>query len=109
MRIPTFNKHEENATTTCRYCNKGKVAATTPLRRCNECRQAKSTDQVEGQVTLGKRQPAAVITEFTDQGGKNEVFVDKRGKEVDNPGYDLASDPRGWEFTRRGVAKRTLV
>lgn len=58
------------------------------MRKVNidKLRRAKYT------VNVSKRTPAAVI----EDANGNKVFVDKFGKEVQDTGYDLKKDPRGW-------------
>ena len=72
------------------------------MRPCKEC-VGKTSES--GGVIVGKRNPAAVIK---DEQGR-EIFVDKSGKEVKNPGYDLKKDPRGWGFTGTKPATRRVI
>lgn len=86
----------------CLFCHKEKVPMKDWNKRCQKCKEVqKKKDEEEQRVLVGRRLPAAVIE--PDSGGK--VFVDKFGKEVDNPGYDLTNDPRGWAYT--GTKPRT--
>lgn len=74
--------------------------------RCPQCRkEQKEKDEQEQRVMVGQRSPAAMIT--TEDG--QTVMVDKFGKEVDNPGYDLKNDPRGWTFSGTRPKKRETI
>jgi hypothetical protein len=93
----------------CLFCKKNEVPLNDWNRRCTECREKqKKKDEIEQQqlaMGIGKRTPAAVIT--LENGEK--VFVDKFGKETDNPGYDLKNDPRGWGFTGKSKPERKII
>lgn len=92
MRTISFHKKEETAL--CLFCKVNRVALKDWNKRCEECRAIrKKEEDEEMSVTVGKRDPAAIIE--TD--GGQEIYVDKFGKEVPNPGYDLSKDPRGWK------------
>lgn len=96
MRTISTNKAE----TLCAYCHKNLVPIGKWNRKCDECKEKAKEKKADVKKTgrgLTTRIPAAVIK--TDDG--TEVFVDKFGKEVDNPGYDLKNDPRGWGFTKK--------
>lgn len=108
MRNPTFNKREVTydaggrmAVSICLFCKKNEVPMSRWNRRCDECRQkqAQKDENEKKQIDMGigKRIPAAVIT--IDNTGQ-KVFVDKFGREIENPGYDLENDPRGWRHTK---------
>jgi hypothetical protein len=102
MRMPTFNKAEPTAI--CIKCKKNTVARSKALRPCSECLK-KNSPTTEVGIAIGHRDPAAVIEPVTGA----EVFVDKFGKEVKNPGYDLKNDPRGWGFTGKHQGKRVVI
>ena len=93
MRNPTFNKLVETAL--CITCKINPVPLSNALRPCDSCRKKKAKTKAQTTLRMGQREPSAIIE--TDNGTK--VFVDKTGKEVSNPGYDLTNDPRGHRFT----------
>lgn len=116
MRTITKNKlHKVSFTkgrqvnSICCFCNKNEVPLKDWNKRCSECREKqKQLDEAEiKEIESGikKREPAAVIT--TEAGQK--IFVDKFGREVDNPGYDLKNDPRGWSKTGILPPDRKLI
>lgn len=109
MRTLTVNRTGQQITSICLFCKKNEVEIEDWNKRCTECRaKQKQKDEIEKQqinVGIGKRMPAAVIT--LDNGQK--VFVDKFGQEVDNPGYDLEHDPRGWSYTGAKQKERTII
>lgn len=77
-------------------------------RKCENCKKKDAiakTKMQEKSATTASRDPAAV---WEDDRG-NQVFVDKYGKPVKNPGYDLDNDPRGWEFTGTKKKKGTII
>lgn len=90
----------------CLFCHKNKVPMRDWNKRCPSCKaEQKKKDEEEQRILIGKREPAAVIK--PEEGG--EVFVDKFGKEVDNPGYDLVNDPRGWKYTGAKRRERQVI
>lgn len=93
MRIVTFNKLTKKPI--CLYCKKNEVEPERWNKKCEECKQQDPEEDPEAGLSVGQRQPAAVWE--NEQG--EQIFVDKFGREVDNPGYDTKSDPRGWQFT----------
>lgn len=96
----------ENQEAVCLFCHKNKVPLQDWNRRCKECKALqKDKDEQEKRVILGSRMPAAVIK--TDNG--EEIFVDKFGDPVENPGYDLKNDPRGWKHTGKLPKERTII
>lgn len=99
MRTISFNKAKMAI---CLRCKTNPVPADRAMRPCRECTTKTSTN---GGVIMGKRQPAAVIK--TEDG--KEIFVDKSGKEVRNPGYDLKKDPRGWDHTGTRPKSRSVI
>lgn len=112
MRMPTFTKPE--LLTLCKYCGKGRVPVTKATRRCSECKGQGEETPGNG-VTLGHRVPAATvkptITKSTGEvtTAPNRAFVDKFGKEIENPGYDLDHDPNGWGFTGTKPIKERIT
>ena len=101
---PSRGRHQ---TSVCLFCNVSEVALKDWNKRCAKCRekQRKIDEAEQKNFSIGQAMPAAVIT--TEDGTK--VFVDKFGREVPNPGYDLENDPRGWSYTRGGNNKKTVV
>ena len=104
MRMPTFNKQEETAV--CMFCKKNRVPLKKWNKPCEDCKakQVKGKTKQNGGVTIGKRLPAAV---WEDENG-NRVFVDKFNKPVQEHGYDLEKDPRGWDKTGK-LRKKTII
>lgn len=93
-------------TAICLFCNQTEVSIQNWNKRCPACKEnQKAKDDEEQRITVGQRMPAARIV--TEDG--REVWVDKFGKEVDNPGYDLRNDPRGWNKTGTQKAKREVI
>lgn len=93
----------------CMFCHKNKVPIEDWNKRCEECRKKQAIKDKEEEARMimtGKRLPAAVLEVGAE---KQEVFVDKFGKEVDNPGYDLKNDPRGWKYTGKIKQNRTMI
>lgn len=86
-----------NQETTCLFCKKNKVLMRDWNKRCAECKAQIRAEEEKAEIQMGikHRMPAAVIT--TEKG--HRVFVDKFGEELDNPGYDLENDPRGYKHT----------
>lgn len=78
----------------CSFCGEGLVSVARWNMRCSTCKSNNNTKTYNA-VTVSKRDPSAII--HTDEGEK--VFVDKFGREVDNPGYDLENDRHGKHFT----------
>lgn len=85
----------------CLFCKKTEILIFDWNKRCPECRaKLKAKEDIEKKqidMGIGKRMPAAII-EVQDN-KKTQVYVDKFGREVENPGYDLQHDPRGWNYT----------
>lgn len=109
MRDLTVNSSGKQITAICLFCGKNEIPIEDWNKRCGLCRaeQAKK-DEIEKQqidMGIGKRLPAARIV--TDDG--KEVWVDKFGREVDNPGYDLQNDPRGWQKTGTAPKEKTII
>lgn len=86
------------------WCKKNPVDLKRWNKRCDECKE-KGVTKKKSEVEIGQAQPAAVLT---DKRGK-QVFVDKFGKVVDNPGYDLNNDPRGWKYNGKEKKDQTMV
>ena len=112
LRRLTVNNVGKQITSICLFCNKYEVPIERWNKRCTDCatKQAQK-DTIEKQqidMGIGKRLPAAII-EITDKGKTQEVFVDKFGREVENPGYDLKNDPRGWNYTRTQKGSRSII
>lgn len=103
MRMPTFNKLEKyDKKVLCGFCGESLVLLKDWNKRCDKCRTQKDIGDRKSNIIIAKSKPAAVIElEGTDQ----KVFVDKNGKEVDNPGYDLNNDPRGYKYTNGSSTK----
>lgn len=99
----TISWHKQGAL--CIQCKKNKVPLGKSLRPCEECRKSKSRTSSPGDVAVSQGEPAAIVE--TDEGQK--IFVDKFGKEVPNPGYDLKNDPRGWRHTGKLKDKPTII
>jgi len=107
MRSITFNKYEKRiltvdgsgkqSTAVCLFCNVTEIPIEDWNKRCSSCKEKqKKLDKKEIiDAGIGKRQPAAII----ETEAKQKIFVDKFGRETDNPGYDIVNDPRGWKFT----------
>lgn len=89
----------------CLYCKKEKVPVNKWNLRCKKCKLEGVKPVKDLFLKIGKKQPIAVVK---DKEG-NEVYLDKEGKQVDNPGYDLKNDPRGWEFTGTKKPERTRI
>lgn len=117
--MPTFNKDKMRELTVnplgqqvmavCLWCKKNELPIEDWNKRCTECKaKIKHEEEAEKQkidAGIGKRQPAAVI-ELTEG---RKVFVDKFGREVDNPGYDLKNDPRGWGYSGNLPPSTTII
>lgn len=107
MRTISFHKLED--TVLCVKCRKNPVPANRPLRPCQECRynDSEAPQNIDlGTPAVGTKLPAARVV---SNDGKKEVYVDKFGKVVDNPGYDLDNDPRGYYHTGRLKRKGTVT
>lgn len=102
MKTITFNKLQSK----CLFCKKNLVERKRWNLPCEECGK-KQVEEIkkESGVVVGNRKPAARLV--NDEG--HEVYVDKFGVEVDNPGYDLEHDPRGWEHTGRKPGDKTII
>lgn len=79
----------------CSFCGQNLVLLKDWNKRCAQCKNGGVPRHLEDDIRIVKRDPAAIIE--TENG--STVFVDKFGKDVDNPGYDLQNDPRGKHFT----------
>lgn len=92
----------------CLFCQTHQVPLSQWNKRCPVCREEQAKkDHAERErlLQLGKRDPAAIIE--TENGA--QVFVDKFGQEVENPGYDLKNDPRGWSKTGTRPKKVEMI
>ena len=117
MRMPEFNKLKDltldetgkQAMAVCLYCKETEIPIEDWNKRCKNCRaKQKEIDEREKQqieMGIGRRTPAAVIT--TEDG--RQVYVDKFGREVQNPGYDLQNDPRGQKVSGIEKSKKTII
>ena len=96
---------------TCKFCGIGKVPITKANRRCESCRQTLVGNKLNHlEVRLGRRKPAAIVeVSLEETTEKEKLFVDKFGNPVENPGYDLERDPRGWDFAGMSRKPRTLT
>lgn len=103
MRTISFNKHKFHAK--CLVCKRSKVEPGKELRPCSNCRRKGRTHIEEPDLKIGKALPAAVVKAESGE----EIYVDKFGNKVDNPGYDLKRDPRGWKHTGTAVKQRTII
>lgn len=76
---------------------------------CAPCRKARKLEREERKrrISIQRRMPAAIIEPEGAMG--TQVFVDKHGREVDNPGYDLKNDEFGWKFSGRKPKDRTVI
>lgn len=89
----------------CLFCNETEVLQKDWAKRCKNCKakQRLIDEQEINAINMGiiKRQPAAIIDvlDKEEHSTGEQVYVDKFGREVDNPGYDLKNDPRGWKTT----------
>lgn len=96
MKKISFNKAEDTAI--CLFCNKERVPLADWNKRGPNCKAKLKVEQEKEEknqsVIIGKRLPAAIIN--PDAAPEENVFVDKFGKETENPGYDLKNDPRGY-------------
>lgn len=80
----------------CSFCHKGLIPANRWYKRCELCKGNNVDKSKSRKVSaIQNRDPSAIIE--TESGAK--VFVDKYGKEVDNPGYDLQNDSHGRDYT----------
>ena len=117
MEQVAFNKLKQTAV--CFMCKKNRVPLALWNKPCDECKKKlreavahpESQTEVNAKVIpfkLGKKMPAArVEKEKTRTTPKEDIYVDKYGRKVENPGYDPITDPRGWKATgtyqRRGI------
>jgi hypothetical protein len=113
MRSLTVNLSGRQAMSVCCFCNKSEVPVEKWNMRCPECKAKQvAQDAIEKkqiEMGIGKREPAAIIEPEVD--GKptgQKVFVDKFGTEVENPGYDLENDPRGWRYSGARPKERSV-
>lgn len=103
MRMPTFNKKEE--TSICLFCKSNRVPIKKWNKPCEDCKKKREKKNTRSEVQIGKRQPAAV---WEDPDG-NRIFVDKFGKPVQDHGYDLDGDPRGYKTTGKMPPKKDFI
>lgn len=90
----------------CLFCNETNVEQRDWNKRCVKCREKQREKDVhEMQIIVGKSLPAARLV--TEDG--QEIWVDKFGREVTNPGYDIENDPRGWKYTGTEGKKRDTI
>ena len=89
----------------CYVCKTNLLPLAKGNRPCDECKkkQIEYGPTSDVGVQFAKRDASAVIETESGQ----EVFVDKFGNDVDNPGYDTKNDPRGWR--RSGTKKKTKI
>jgi hypothetical protein len=112
LRKLTVNSVGKQITSICLHCKKNEVPIENWNKKCDECRekQAKkdAIEMAQIDMGIGKRLPAAVL-DVDIKGKTQKVFVDKFGREVENPGYDLEGDPRGWGYTKTEPKKRDVI
>lgn len=109
METVNFNRLKQTAT--CYLCKKNKVPLALWNRPCDECKQKlkaaianpQAVTEEEAKVIpfkLGRKMPAARIEKSeTRITPREDIYVDKYGRKVENPGYDPINDPRGWKAT----------
>ena len=89
----------------CLYCRQNFVPLNKWNSRCSECLvKYHSKSKKLNTKAVSSREPAAII-----EAKGHEVFVDKFGKEVDNPGYDTKNDARGWNYTGKSKRTKTVI
>ena len=97
----------------CLFCNKTEVHISDWNKRCPKCKEEQRLKDEEEKRAIGirKRKPAAIIDVLYKNGipTGQKVYVDKFGEEVENPGYDLKNDPRGYKKTGIGVNPRKTI
>lgn len=104
MKSITFNKKED--TVLCIQCKRNAVSSRRWDKPCDECRSKNKNKKVKSvEMGIGKRFPAAV---WENEDG-DQIFVDKFGKPVDDHGYDLANDPRGYKKTGTVKSKKEII
>lgn len=89
----------------CLFCHTEKVPLSRWNMRCPKCKAKQDEIDANEQINIRKRSPAARIV--TEDG--RTIWVDKFGKEVENPGYDLTNDPRGWQYTGTKKQERETI
>lgn len=93
-------------TVICLFCHVTEIPEKDWAKRCVNCKdkQKKIDEEEIKAINMGiiKRQPAAIIDilDKEEHTTGDQVYVDKFGREVENPGYDLQNDPRGWKTTK---------
>lgn len=110
MESVTFNRLTQTAL--CFMCKKNRVPLALWNKPCDDCKKklkaAVSNPQPQSgeekakviPMKLGKKLPAARLEKpKTRIEPKKDIYVDKYGREVENPGYDPINDPRGWQAT----------
>lgn len=102
MRGITFNK--QNLRGICIFCKKNTVPLGHHMERCEECKK-KKTAPISASFTISEKEPIAVVEHIESQ---SKMFVDDKGNILNNHGYDLENDPRGWQRNKR-VRTRTLI
>lgn len=112
MRQLTVSSNGRQILAVCMFCKEAEVRIEDWNRRCTMCKaKQRARDEVEKMqidVGVGKRQPAAIIE--VNNADKTKVYVDKFGREVENPGYDLTHDPRGWGYSgTKPVERKTIL
>lgn len=95
--------------TQCMFCHKNMVPVSRWNLPCDECKQLRKTEneQPTASLPIHNRKPAAVVR--PDGTEKTDIFVDKFGTPVPNPGYDLGRDPHGWEYTGKLKQRGTQI
>lgn len=89
----------------CLFCGQEEVDLADWNKRGPKCRAEQKEKDEEEKIRIIKPLPAARIV--TEDG--REVWVDKFGREVENPGYDVKNDPRGWNKTGLVQGKREVI
>lgn len=100
MRTISFHKAEF----VCQTCRVNRVKRWN--QKCDSCKSKEKFDDSETRMPgVAHQQPAAVLE------GENgeKVFVDKLGNKVDNPGYQLDVDPRGYRYTGSKGKDKTFI
>ena len=101
MKKITFNKQHA----LCGYCHKNTIPIGKWNRPCKSCKKKKDTQSEQEGVYLKNKEPSAIIK---DEKGR-EIYVDKYGDVVENPGYDLKEDPRGWKYTGKRTRNKEII
>lgn len=114
MQSLQFNRIED--TSVCFFCRKNKVSRVFWNKPCMDCRHkikkavlTQAAAKVEP-VKLAHRLPAARLQlDATRLDQAEDIYVDKYGRKVENPGYDPVNDPRGWIATGTVQKKGLLI